>query len=167
MNRTCKKIVSHLHAYVDGEIPRELMRGIEDHLRKCPACRGQLERIYQVGGMLDSFAVAPPPQGFAARVMAEAQRKTHVAEKKKSTTALLWQPVRWLFDLSFAMRLVTCVMIFLACFLGAYMSSELSIPRNIPTAHSESLEGLEWFSPTPPSSLGSAYLSIASNSSDK
>lgn len=166
MNWNCKKIVSHLHAYVDGEIPRESVRGIEDHLRKCPVCRGQLERMYQVGEMLDSLAVAPLPQGFAARVMAEAQRKTCVAEKKKSR-ALPWQPVRWLFDLSFAMRLTTCVMIFLACFLGAYMSSVLSIPRNIPTAHSESLEGLEWFSPTPPSSLGSAYLSMASNESDK
>ena len=167
MNWNCKKVVSHLHAYVDGEIPREFMRGIEDHLRKCQACRGQLERLYQVGEMLDSLTAAPLPRGFAARVMAEAQRKRRVAEKKKSTPALQWQPLRWLFDLSFAMRLATCVMIFLAYFLGAYMSSELSIPRNIQTAHSESLEGLEWFSPTPPSSLGSAYLGMASYASDK
>jgi anti-sigma factor RsiW len=166
MNWNCKKVLSHLNAYVDGEIPRELMPGLEDHLGNCPVCREELERIHQVGEMLDRLAVAPLPQGFAARAMAEAQRKTRAAEENKSR-ALPWQPVRWLFDLSFAMRLATCVTIFLACFLGAYMSSELSIPRNIPSVHSESLESLEWFSPTPPSSLGSAYLSMASSESDK
>jgi len=43
------------------------------------------------------------------------------------------------------------------------MSKELSLsgyPQNL-VAQTENIDSFEWFSPTPPASLGSAYLALA------
>jgi hypothetical protein len=96
--------------------------------------------------------------------MAEAKRRAPLAKEKKSLSPLGWQPLRWLIDLSVPMRLAACAMIFLACLLGMFMSKEISLSGNhqTPIAEAENLDGFEWFGPTPPASLGSAYLSLAS-----
>jgi anti-sigma factor RsiW len=163
MSMNCNLVRSRLHAYVDGEVPPEFMRDIEEHLKGCPSCRSQVERIRQVGGMLDNLAVPPLPREFAARVMAEARRRAPLFKEKKSIFPLGWRPVRWLLDLSFSMRLAACAMVFLAFVLGIFMSKELSLPGNLgaTAADAGNLEGFEWFSPTPPASLGSAYVTLA------
>ena len=160
----CKKVLSRLHAYLDGEIPAKLMREIEEHLGACPSCRSQTERIRQVGNILDSIIVPPLPSEFAARVMAEARSRTPFVKEKKTFFSLGWQPLRRLFDLSVPMRLAACTMILLACVMGVFMSRDLSLSGSSRTnvAEVENLDGFEWFSPTPPASLGSAYLTLAS-----
>ena len=55
----CKKVLSRLPAYVDGELPARLMREMEKHLGACPLCRSQVEHIRQVDDMLDSMSVPP------------------------------------------------------------------------------------------------------------
>jgi anti-sigma factor RsiW len=169
MSMNCKKVLPRLHAYLDGEIPANLMREIEEHLNVCPACRGQVERISQVGDMLDSLTVPPLPNEFAARVMAEARRKAPVAKEKKSFFPRGWKPIQWLFDLSVPMRLAACAMVLLACLLGMFMSKELSLSVHHQTsvAEAENLDGFEWFSPTPPASLGSAYFALASTTTEE
>jgi anti-sigma factor RsiW len=164
----CKQVLARLHAYVDGEIPAGLMRGIEEHLDVCPSCRGQVERIRQVGTILDSLSIPPLPSEFAARVLAEARRRTPLVKEKKAFFPLEWQPLRWLFDLSVSMRLAACAMVLLACLLGMLMSKEVSMSGNHQTlvAEAENLDGFEWFDPTPPASLGSAYLALASTTAD-
>lgn len=159
----CKQVLARLHAYVDGEIPAGLMRGIEEHLDVCPSCRGQVERIRQVGTILDSLSIPPLPSEFAARVMAEARRRSLLAKEKKPFAPLGWQPLRWFFDLSVSMRLAACAMVLLACLLGMFMSRDLFMSGVTRTtvAEAENLDGFEWFSPTPPASLGSAYLTLA------
>ena len=159
----CKEILSRLHAYVDGEVQASLMREMEEHLDSCPACRGQVERIRQMRDILDSLTVPPLPSEFAARVMAEARRRAPLAKEKKSFFPLDWQPIRWLLDLSVPMRLATCAMVLLACFLGMFMSRDLYLSGSPATtiAEAENLDGFEWFSPTPPTSLGSAYITLA------
>ena len=160
----CKKVLSRLQAYVDGEMPARLMRETEEHLGACPSCRGQAERIRQMGDILDSLSVPPLPEGFSARVMAEARKRAPLATEKKSFFPMEWQPLRWLLDLSVPLRLAACAMVLLACFLGMFMSRELSLSWNRQgvVAEAENLDGFEWFSPAPPASLGSAYLTLAS-----
>jgi anti-sigma factor RsiW len=162
----CKKVLSRLHAYLDEEVPAKLLREIEEHLGTCQSCRGQVERSRHVDEMLDSLTVPPLPQEFAARVMAEARRRAPLANDEKSLFPLGWQPLRWLPDLSVPMRLAACAMVLLACLLGMFMSKEVSLSGNRQTfvAEAENLDGFEWFSPTPPASLGSAYLTLASTS---
>lgn len=160
----CKKVLSCLQAYVDGEVPAGLMREMDEHLDACPSCRGRVERIRTVGSILDSLSVPPLPEGFSARVMAEARSRVSVAEKRKSFFPLEWRPLLWFRELSVPMRVAACTVVLMACLLGMFMSRELSLSGNQRTsvARTENLEGFEWFSPTPPASLGSAYLTLAS-----
>ncbi len=159
----CKKVLSRLQAFVDGEMPAKVMSEMEEHLGSCPACRRQVERIRELGNILDSLSVPPVPQGFSSRVMAEASRRAPLVKGKKSFFPTEWQPLQWLLDLSAAMRLAACAVILLACLLGVFMSKELSFSVNTKTSvvQAENLDGFEWFSPTPPASLGSAYLTMA------
>ena len=159
----CKKVLSRLHAYVDGEVPASLTREMEEHLGTCTSCRSQAERIRQVDDILDSMSIPPLPQGFSARVMAEARRRALPVPGKRTLLGLDWMPLRWFADLTVPMRLAACAMVLLACLLGMFMSRDLSLsgsPRTT-VVEAENLDGFEWFSPTPPTSLGSAYLTLA------
>ena len=159
----CKEILSRLHAYVDGEVQAGLMREMEEHLGICPSCRSQVERIRQVDDMLASMTVPPLPQRFSARVMAEARRRALPEPGKRPLLGLDWIPLRWFADLTVPMRLAACAMVLLACLLGMFMSRDLSLSGIARTTvvEGENLDGFEWFSPTPPTSLGSAYLTLA------
>jgi anti-sigma factor RsiW len=159
----CSKVLTRLHAYLDGEVPAKLIREIEHHLSACPACRSQVEHMRQVHDMFEGLSVPPLPREFAARIMTKAQREVAFTKEKKPLFPLDWQPFQWLLDLSVPMRLAAGVMVFLACLLGMSMSKELSLsrdPQNL-VAQTENMDGFEWFSPTPPASLGSAYLALA------
>jgi anti-sigma factor RsiW len=159
----CKKVLSRLNAYLDGEVPEKLMRDFEQHLSNCRSCSSQLERIRQVDDMFESLSVPPLPEEFTASVMLKAQRNIAFAKEKKAFFPFGWQPFQWLLDLSTPMRLAACVAVFLACLVGMSMSKELSQSRNLRnlTAQTENLDGFEWFSLTPPTSLGSAYFAMA------
>jgi anti-sigma factor RsiW len=159
----CKEILSRLHAYVDGEVPVRLMRKMDEHLDACPSCRSQVARMRQVDDMVDSLAVPPLPEGFSARVMAEARRRALPAPGTGPLLGIDWMPLRWFADLTVPMRLAACAMVLLACLLGMFMSRDLSLSGSPWTtvADAENLDGFEWFSPTPPTSLGSAYLTLA------
>jgi anti-sigma factor RsiW len=159
----CSKALSRLHAYLDGEVPAKLRREIDQHLSTCPACRSQVERIRQVHDMLEDLPVPRLPQEFSSRLMTRARGEVLFAKEKKSLFPLHWQPVQWLLDLSAPMRLAACVVVFLAYLLGMSMSKELSLSRNPQNlvAQTENLDGFEWFGPTPPASLGSAYFALA------
>ena len=165
----CKKVLSRLHAYIDGEVQARLMREMEEHLGICPSCRSQVERIHQVDDMLDSMTVPPLPQRFSARVMAEARRRALPEPGKRPFLGLDWMPLRWFADLTVPMRLAACAMVLLACLLGMFMSRDLSLSVSPRTAvvEAENLDGFEWFSPTPPTSLGSAYLTLASTTPEE
>lgn len=164
----CKNILSRLHAYEDGELPEKPMREIEEHLRACPACRRELDRLRELGDILDSLTVPPLPQGLAIIVMAEARKRAPVFQEHKSFFPWEWQPLRWLFDMSVPLRLAAFAMVLLASLLGMFMSKELSATWNHQTSvtKTENLDGFEWFSPTPPASLSSAYLTLTLTTTD-
>lgn len=159
----CRKVLSRLHAYLDEEMPAELIREMDEHLGACPSCRSQAERIRQVDDMLDNLTVPPLPPEFAARVMAQARKRALPVPAKKPLLGENWMPLRWFADLTVPMRLAACAMVLLTCLLGMFMSRDLSLsgsPRAT-VVEAENLDGFEWFSPTPPASLGSAYLTLA------
>ena len=164
----CKKVLSRLQAYVDEEVPALLRDEIDEHLGSCPACRSRIESIREIRDALNVLTLPPLPQEFSARVMAEARRKAPLVKGKKSFFPMEWQPLRWLFDLSVPLRLAACTMVLMACFLGMFMSKEISVYENrqASVAETKHLDGFEWFSPTPPASLGSAYLNLAEETPD-
>ena len=164
----CKKVLSRLQAYVDEEVPAMLRNEMGEHLDSCPACSSRIESIREVGETLDTLTVPPLSQEFCARVMEEAKQRVPSARERESFYPHDWQPLRWLFDLSVPLRLAACTAVLLACFLGMFMSKEVSLYENrqASLAETENLDGFEWFSPAPPASLGSAYLTLAEATAD-
>jgi anti-sigma factor RsiW len=165
----CKKVLSRLQAYVDAEMPVKQRSKTEEHLNSCAICRSQFEQIRAIGDILDTLNVPPLPEGFSVRIMAEAKRRTPLVKRKKSFFILEWQPpLQWILGLSASMRLAACAMIFLACLLGMLMSKEvfLSGYPQASVAEAKNLDGFEWFSPTPPASLGSIYMTLAEATPD-
>jgi anti-sigma factor RsiW len=160
----CRKVLSHLSAFLDGEAPTTIMRQIEAHLRVCPSCREQVTQMRDVGDLLDRQPVPPLPGEFSQRVMAEARRRIPLVRARKRFSPGAW-PLQWLLDLSIPMRAAACGVVLLASISGLLMSRELSLSENqrADVAETESLDGLEWFSPTPPASLGSAYVTLSVN----
>ena len=164
MQMNCREVLSLLDVYQDGELSDTRRLKVEAHLAVCRACREVHEGLGQVGDLLDSLEVPLLPHGFAARVVSEARdRGLPVIQPPQPLAPLGWWPLRWFGELSAPMRLAACGALLLACLLGMFMSKEFSLRENRQTlvAATEELEGLEWFNPTPPASLGAAYLNLA------
>ena len=160
----CGEILSLLDAYHDEELSNQRRREVETHLAACRACREVHEGLGEVGDMLDSLDAPPLPHGFAARVVAEARnRRLPAIQPPRPFAPIDWWPLRWLGELSAPMRMAACGALLLACLLGMYMSKEFSLRQSRQTlvAAADELEGFEWFNPTPPASLGAAYLNLA------
>jgi len=159
----CKDVLPHMSAYHDGELQGEQILGLERHLRVCEACREEYQRIRNVGSWLDEMVVHPIPPGFAGRVMAEASRRKLPKRGNARLHPTWWHSFRWFVGLSAPMRMAALVVVLLACLLGVFLSKETSWPerRQEYAAGADAMSGLEWFSATPPDSLGSAYLAYA------
>ncbi len=63
----CAEVQEYLSAWLDGEIPEELLPGIEAHLAACPACQGELKALERLDEALSALQVPVPP-GLAAKV---------------------------------------------------------------------------------------------------
>jgi len=156
-----------LGAYLDGELNPQESEAIARHLADCATCSAALEEIRRLEPALLTLDAPPSPSGLTARILAEAQgRKVLFTPERSSVSPRFWPLHRWLQELSVPMRAAACAMVLLAFLLGLTMGREVSLsgsPRGVAPSE-ESLEGFEWFSPTPPLSLGSAYLTMASAS---
>lgn len=161
----CKKVLSHLDAYADHELPLSQNHEIEAHLQCCGICRIALEQIRQVEGFLDTLDVLPVPQNFAACVMAEARNMALPGAEDKSFLAWDWFWLQWIKELSMPVRLAACAIVLLAFLLGVTMSREISLSgsRQAVASGETGMEGFEWFSPSPPESLQHTYMILASS----
>lgn len=68
----CHDLARQLSAYLDGELPADLCRDLEQHLGDCPDCRVVLDtlgRTVQIVRSLDS-APEPLPADVEARLLA-------------------------------------------------------------------------------------------------
>lgn len=48
----CKKFVSRIQAYHDGELAAGEAEKLEEHLKSCPACSGELERLRSLSALV-------------------------------------------------------------------------------------------------------------------
>ncbi|MCA1788002.1 MAG: hypothetical protein LC657_18670 [Desulfobacteraceae bacterium] len=79
---------------------------------------------------------------------------------------VVWTPLAWWRTVSAPLRVAACATVLLAFFLGVGLGRGVFVSGNnqtIMAEAAESIDGFEWFSPTPPVSLGSTYLLLASN----
>ncbi len=166
----CRKIISYLNAYVDGELPERQRPIVEAHLAKCAVCLKRLEDIRSLEGSLnDTLHVPSVPDGFVTRVMREARR----IERPEATMArpfppMGWNPLRWITELSAPMRIAACVTMLLACIVGLTMDGGLILDKQGQVSRSaKNLHGLEWFEPTPSGSIGSIYIAMAAQTNEE
>jgi len=57
----CRHIIDLLGPYLDGECSPEERRQVEEHLRRCPACRSELEQLRRIESA--NRGTAPPDPG--------------------------------------------------------------------------------------------------------
>lgn len=66
---------NRLSAYLDGELPPEELRGVEEALQRDPGLRAELERLRATAALLREGGLVDPPPGFADRVRARVGRE--------------------------------------------------------------------------------------------
>lgn len=78
-----------LAAYVDGELPVEVMAAIEEHLERCPDCRRALEDQRMVRSLLRAMPAPPLPRSFVLPLEGEIEqlpgRVVRAPEEQPST----------------------------------------------------------------------------------
>jgi hypothetical protein len=82
---TCKEIEALLPALLEGALPADEAKRLEDHLMRCPSCGKALEDLKASGRMLGNLDEVEPPPWLKTRVMAqvreEAAQKTGILRK--------------------------------------------------------------------------------------
>jgi len=104
----CPEVQELLSAWLDGELPEPLARGVEDHLQVCAACNAELELLQKLQTALLGLS-APPARDLAPLVLARLSRGRRPA-------------VRWGASLALAACLV------LGIFLGHTLTGQLYTP---------------------------------------
>jgi anti-sigma factor RsiW len=66
----CKKTISRLSAYQDGEMPIPESRELERHLENCAGCRAELAAYEDLLDTLCRLTPPVPAPGFSTRTMA-------------------------------------------------------------------------------------------------
>lgn len=71
----CREFQEWLSPYLDGELaPWERAR-LEEHLKRCPACRREVARWQEIRRALEGLKATPPaPAGFKQRVLLRVQK---------------------------------------------------------------------------------------------
>ncbi len=167
---SCVRCRNRLGAYLDGELNLKECEAVGSHVAKCAVCQKRLEDIRSLQESLnDKLHVPPVPDGFAARVMREARRKKWPeAALTRPFPPMGWNLWRWIAELSAPMRIAACVTMLLACIVGLTMDGGLILDkRGQASGSAKNLYGLEWFEPTPPGSIGSIYIAMATQTNEE
>lgn len=158
---SCLKYRNRLGAYLDGEVSPRLSKAVAAHVTRCEACRVALEELRGVAPVMHTLDVPPIPAGLADKVM-ERARTISVRSHERPVA---WSPLKWWRMGSAPLRLAACATILLAFCLGVALGRGAFVyeENKTPVPGVASMDGFEWFSQTPPASLGSTYLMLASN----
>ena len=71
----CQAVQEKLNLYAAGELLPSVGAQIESHLQACPTCRKELARLRRLETLLRAATTPPVPEGFTARVLAEAKER--------------------------------------------------------------------------------------------
>jgi hypothetical protein len=90
---TCEEFHDAVGDYIDGTLPRETRRSIEQHIDGCAACAtlaGDLARVRQVAASLERL---PPPATAWPRIARAARLPGSDARDRNRQTWRLWVPL--------------------------------------------------------------------------
>ena len=152
----CRTAQSKLNRYLDGELPVRDRDHVERHLRECPSCRSELERLRVVADAMATLPEPPEvPAGFAERVVNRAAQDMG----RRGQALMFWQSV------SPPMRIAAAAMIVLGVCLGALMSRDLLRGRDpapdVAVTELDTSYGFDYLTDAPEGSLADSYLALA------
>ena len=160
----CKKVSRYFNRYLDGELSKKRESEVQTHIEGCENCRKELDSLLQAQEMLNFISIPSLPDNLASRIMVEARgRKSNTMNQEREKISLFRLAWQWFVASSMPLRLATFTLIMLAFISGIWMSQQVFLSQgNSPGSVGEkNREGLEWFAPFPPGSIGSAYLHVA------
>ncbi len=67
----CHKIKKLINPYIDQALETETAQQIEGHLKSCPACRQEYQRLKEIATSLNSFPQVSVPQNLTQTIMAK------------------------------------------------------------------------------------------------
>jgi len=87
----CSEVQQRLDLHATKELTHAVHQRIEAHLESCDQCREALARLRRFENLLTAAPAPPVPDGFAARVVAQAkERQAIVARSESMPRVRLW-----------------------------------------------------------------------------
>jgi len=74
MNENCRRVLSDVEAYLDGDLDESACRRLEDHAAACASCAGDLERLRRTIGTCRDAGREPLPVAVRERARAAVRR---------------------------------------------------------------------------------------------
>jgi hypothetical protein len=87
----CSEIREKLSAMIDGMLPPDEIKAIEEHIASCASCAAALEDLRKVVGHLQSVEQVESPPWMTQKVMAKV-RSLETAQENKGFFSWLFQP---------------------------------------------------------------------------
>jgi hypothetical protein len=146
----CKEFQRKVPEYLDSKLSDPEKDAFDSHLCACPQCAECLRETEDIKKILATAPKYPAPPYFASRVMARIEQEP---EKRFWFNFFIGEPAY----LKFIEILVVILMVIIGLISGNMLISgkEAGKPADIALSYS-----LDVFEPTPPGSVGSAYLLV-------
>jgi predicted anti-sigma-YlaC factor YlaD len=150
-NMKCTEIKNRLSAYQDGELAAPTFSLIADHLKICPSCREELERLRKAYAMIAIDHLILPDPFFLTRLRARIQTQNKKLFVRSNS-------LHWLER----MLLPATVMVGLlfGTFLGMQMTKKFFSQTTSGIKISESYLDQDVFAEIPSGSLTDSYTSL-------
>jgi len=84
----CDKVKKNLTAFLDGELPEKLQKGMEKHLAECASCKQEKTVLERVQQTLERMEVPPFESKVSPEMILEMARSRALAAKKQGSRAL-------------------------------------------------------------------------------
>jgi hypothetical protein len=126
----CDEIRKSLSDYLDGELPLDARRSVEEHLGGCEACRRELRELERTLGHLRSLPEVEPPPFYAESVMRKVREE---ARAKPGLLRKLFFPLRVKLPAeALAVALVAVVAIYVFKALGPEVAMKREVAMKPP-----------------------------------
>jgi anti-sigma factor RsiW len=65
----CNVAVVYMHDHLDGDLAREEMKQLQQHLSECPSCYTRYESLERTDALVRALPIEKAPDGLSARIM--------------------------------------------------------------------------------------------------
>jgi len=157
----CSEVKQKLDLLATRDLAQSERERIEDHLKSCADCRAALARVRRFEELLTVSPAPPVPDGFAARVVAQAKERQAIATR---SGRIPWVSLRSRWK-RFEFSVGTAIALAAGLVIGVFMGHETWRP-GAATGPADPLaaSGFEYLIEPGGDSLAQAYLELTATS---